>query len=89
MRKCRSGIPGVGATMLHATRCCIAALHFVLAQEDVQEGPLELYHRLKLYDDTGAANPKKPVRGRVATALCIRAALDMPGTPGGRKRWLY
>lgn len=33
-----------------------------LAQEDVQEGPLELYHRLKLYDDTGAANPKKPVR---------------------------
>lgn len=34
----------------------------LLIQEDVQEGPLELYHRLKLYDDTGAANPKKPVR---------------------------
>lgn len=31
-------------------------------QDDIQEAPLELYHRLKLYDDTGAANPKKPVR---------------------------
>lgn len=30
-------------------------------QEDVREAPVELYHRLKLYDDTGAANPKKPV----------------------------
>ena len=33
-------------------------------QEDIREPPLELYHRLKLYDDTGAANPKKPVRRR-------------------------
>lgn len=36
----------------------VVTVHF---REDVQEGPLELYHRLKLYDDTGAANPKKPV----------------------------
>ncbi|PSC73245.1 transcription initiation factor TFIID subunit 14b [Micractinium conductrix] len=36
----------------------IVVLHF---KEDVREAPLELYHRLKLYDDAGAANPKKPV----------------------------
>ena len=34
---------------------------FPLLQDDVKEAPVELYHRLKLYDDTGAANPKKPV----------------------------
>lgn len=36
----------------------IVTLHF---KDDVQEAPLELYHRLKLYDDAGVANPKKPV----------------------------
>ncbi|PRW61190.1 transcription initiation factor TFIID subunit 14b [Chlorella sorokiniana] len=36
----------------------IVTVHF---REDIREAPLELYHRLKLYDDTGAANPKKPV----------------------------
>jgi hypothetical protein len=36
-----------------------------LLQDDVKEGPLELYHRLKLYDDAGVSNPKKPVRVRV------------------------
>jgi len=40
---------------------CPAVVLFV--QDDIKEAPLELYHRLKLYDDTGAANPKKPVRG--------------------------
>ncbi|KAL4856690.1 Transcription initiation factor TFIID subunit 14b [Chlorella vulgaris] len=36
----------------------VVVLHF---RDDVKEGPLELYHRLKLYDDAGVSNPKKPV----------------------------
>jgi hypothetical protein len=33
-------------------------LHF---HEDTAEPPIELFHRLRLYDDTGANNAKKPV----------------------------
>ena len=38
----------------------IIRLHF---HEDVGEPPLELYHRLRLYDESGQSNLKKPVRG--------------------------
>ncbi len=43
--------PGMGA----------AQLHF---QDDVQEAPLELFHKLRLYADADPANQgtKKPVR---------------------------
>lgn len=58
-------------------------------QDDVREAPVELYHRLKLYDDTGAANPKKPV---VQARRCLivvggggRGGVEGPHTP--RSRW--
>lgn len=74
------------------TRSCPTA-SLPCTQEDIREAPLELYHRLKLYDDTGAANPKKPVRAALCVAvltpccrvLCTQARLCAarnPAVPG-------
>ena len=50
-------------------------LHFA---DDSQEQPVEIYHKLKLYDEADPNNPstKKPVGCTLCTSLCLMLAPD-------------
>ena len=62
--------PGAGA----------AQLHF---QDDVQEAPLELFHKLRLYADADPANQgtKKPVRAPQSPRLRLRGRRALTARP--------
>jgi hypothetical protein len=73
--KPQASIPALGHLALPLPDACLRAPFGCLPsylQDDIQEAPVELYHRLKLYDDTGAANPKKPVS--FSTLCCLWGA---------------
>lgn len=80
----RAGVAHVVGALLRA--CCARpySLHHcsLASQDDVREAPVELYHRLKLYDDTGAANPKKPVVQARCVLACVLAVVA--GAAGAR-----
>ncbi|GAB4815007.1 hypothetical protein N2152v2_002053 [Parachlorella kessleri] len=60
---------GMQASWQAAEGFAVNIMHF--HDDAMIEKPLELYHRLRLYDETGASNPKKPVVAETYEELVV------------------